>query len=96
MTVYEAKPLGFARFRCVCNRIHPDLAVHVFRSCFSDRVGDCTDPSEETREFALAHVKRGVAGAYWHRTAGEKRRVLLQACADNCNGSDVIPLKRTA
>jgi integrase len=50
--------------RCACNRINPDIAVHAFRSCFSDWVGDCTDASEETREFCLAHVKRGVAGAY--------------------------------
>ena len=73
--------------------------MHVFRSCFSDRVGDCTDASEETREFCLAHVKRGVAGAYRHKTAVEKRRVLLEQWADYCGTTEptnIIPLKRTA
>jgi integrase len=85
--------------RCACNRINPDIAVHAFRSCFSDWVGDCTDASEETREFCLAHVKRGVAGAYRHKTAVEKRRVLLEQWADYCGTTEpanIIPLKRTA
>jgi len=59
--------------RCACNRINPDIAVHAFRSCFSDWVGDRTDASEEMRELCLAHVKRGVAGAYRRKTAVEKR-----------------------
>ena len=83
--------------RCACNRINPDIAVHAFRSCFSDWVGDCTDVSEETREFCLAHVKRGVAGAYRHKTAVEKRRVLLQQWADYCNNvvaDNVVPFKQ--
>ena len=37
--------------RCACNRINPDIAVHAFRSCFSDWVGDRTDASEEMREL---------------------------------------------
>jgi integrase len=84
--------------RCACDRINTTVAVHAFRSCFSDWAGDCTDASEETREFCLAHVKRGVAGAYRHKTAVEKRRVLLQRWADHCNGADhsdnVVPIKR--
>jgi integrase len=85
--------------RCACNRINPDIAVHAFRSCFSDWVGDCTDASEETREFCLAHVKRGVAGAYRHKTAVEKRRVLLEQWADYCGTTEptnIVPLKRMA
>jgi integrase len=85
----------------LCERIHPGIAIHGFRSTFSDWVGDETSASEETREFCLAHIKRGVAGAYRHKTAVEKRRVLLQQWADYCNGvkpapAKVIPLRRTA
>jgi len=85
--------------RCACDRINTAIAVHAFPSCFSDWAGDCTDASEETREFALAHVKRGVAGAYRHKTAVEKRRVLLEQWADYCGATEptnIIPLKRTA
>jgi hypothetical protein len=83
-------------------RLQPDQPRHrgaCVRSCFSDWAGDCTDVSEETREFCLAHVKRGVAGAYRHKTAVEKRRVLLEQWADYCGTTEptnIIPLKRTA
>jgi integrase len=83
----------------IAQRINPAISTHGFRSCFSDWAGDCTDASEETREFCLAHVKTGVAGAYRRATAVQKRRALLQQWADYCNGvvvDNVVPLKRTA
>lgn len=63
--------------------IRPGFTVHGFRSAFSDWCGDCTTFSEETREFALAHVKGDRAEAAYRRgTALEKRRELMKAWAE--------------
>jgi integrase len=83
----------------VCKYLNPNTCPHGFRSCFSDWVGDETDASEETREFCLAHIKRGTAGAYRRKTAVKKRAVLLQQWADHCAviiEGNVTPLKRSA
>jgi hypothetical protein len=45
-------------------RIDPTVTQHGFRSTFADWRGDRTDFSAEVAEFALAHVKKGVEGAY--------------------------------
>jgi integrase len=85
--------------RCVCRRIDPTITVHGFRSTFSDWAGDETDASEETREFCLAHVKKGVAAAYRHKKSVAKRRALMQQWADFCNGvasDNVVLLQQTA
>jgi hypothetical protein len=83
----------------VCKSLNPNICPHGFRSTFSDFVGDETDASEETREFCLAHIKRGTAGAYRRKTAVNKRAALLQQWADHCaiiDGSNVTTLKRSA
>jgi hypothetical protein len=90
VTVYEAKPLASQSSDASAIGSIPILRCMFFGSCFLDWVGDCTDASEETREFALAHVKRGVAGAYRHRTAVENY------CNGDARPDNVIPLKRTA
>jgi len=72
------------------------IRLHGFRSCFFHWSGDCTDASEETREFALAHVKRGVAGRYRRKRAIEKRRVLMQQWATYSAGGNIIPFKRAS
>jgi integrase len=85
----------------------PTFTVHGFRGTFTNWAGDETSIDEETREFCLAHVKRGVAGHYRSTTAIAKRRVLLQAWADyiatgivpehlQAPKADVIPLRRAA
>jgi len=66
------------------------FTVHGFRGTFTNWAGDETNADEETREFCLAHVKRGVAGHYRSTTAIMKRRVLLQAWADYCS-TGIIP-----
>ena len=68
----------------------PTFTVHGFRGTFTNWSGDETSVDEETREFALAHVKRGVAGHYRSTTAIAKRRVLLQAWADYCS-TGIVP-----
>jgi len=83
----------------VCQYLNPNIVPHGFRSCFSDWAGDETDAAEETREFCLAHIKRGTAGAYRRMTAVKKRAVLLQQWADHCSviqGDNVTPFKRSA
>jgi hypothetical protein len=75
---------------------NPDLSVHGFRSCFADWAGDCTDASEESIEFSLAHTKKGVAGRYRRQTAIEKRRMLLAQWSSYCAGATVVPFKRRA
>jgi hypothetical protein len=85
----------------------PTFKVHGFRGCFFNWAGDETSADEETREFCLAHVKRGVAGHYRSTTAVTKRRILLQGWADfiatgvvpehlQVPKADVIPLRRVA
>ena len=68
----------------------PTFTVHGFRGTFTNWAGDETSTDEETREFCLAHVKRGVAGHYRSTTAIAKRRVLLQAWADYCS-TGIVP-----
>jgi integrase len=72
----------------------PDICVHGFRSAFDDWSSDCTDASEETIEFSLAHVKRGVAARYRRKTAVEKRRILMGQWANHCTSATVVPFKR--
>jgi hypothetical protein len=83
----------------VCQYLNPNIVPHGFRSSLSDWAGDETDAAEETREFCLAHIKRGTAGAYRRKTAVKKRAVLLQQWADHCavvEGGNVTPFKRSA
>ena len=68
----------------------PTFTIHGFRGTFTNWSGDETSVDEETREFCLAHVKRGVAGHYRSTTAIAKRRVLLQAWADYCT-TGIVP-----
>lgn len=52
------------------------------RSSFKDWAGDRTDFDDQVSEFALAHVGAPLFKAYRHKTAVEKRRVLMQSWAD--------------
>jgi integrase len=63
-------------------RIDPTVTQHGFRSTFSDWRGACTTFDAEVAEFALAHVKKGVEGAYHRDTMIAKRRELMEAWAD--------------
>lgn len=71
--------------------------VHGFRSTFSDWVGDKTSFAKEDREFCLAHGLDAVEGAYRRATAVEKRRKIMQAWANYCEGrANVADLRRAA
>jgi integrase len=70
-----------ALLKCT-QRIAPGMTQHGFRSTFANWRGARTDFSAELAEFALAHVKKGVEGAYHRDTAVEKRRPLMEAWAE--------------
>ncbi|MER9336038.1 integrase arm-type DNA-binding domain-containing protein [Mesorhizobium sp. M0293] len=71
--------------------------VHGFRSTFSDWVGDETTFAKEDREFCLAHGLDAVEGAYRRATAVEKRRAIMQAWANYCEGkTSVVALQVAA
>jgi integrase len=82
-----SRPLAETGMRHLVWKLTGDrtFTVHGFRGTFTNWAGDETNADEETREFCLAHVKRGVAGHYRSTTATTKRRVLLQAWADYCS-----------
>jgi integrase len=78
-------------------RIEPTVTQHGFRSTFSDWRGDQTGFDSEVAEFALAHIKKGVEGAYHRATSVAKRCLLMEAWANFLGGIEdenkVVPLK---
>ena len=54
--------------------------VHGFRSSFRDWCGDSGQP-REVAEHALAHVVKGVEGAYQRSSMFDRRRVLMETWA---------------
>jgi integrase len=65
-----------------------DITTHGFRSTFRDWAGDRTNFQRETIEAALAHgLKNKVEAAYRRSSAIEKRKALMQAWADYCDGN---------
>lgn len=62
---------------------------HGFRSSFRDWAGDCTSFPREIAEAALAHkLGDSVELAYRRGDALEKRRALMEAWGDHCQGRD--------
>lgn len=71
--------------------------VHGMRSTFSDWVGDETSFAKEDREFCLAHGLDAVEGAYRRASAVKKRRAIMQAWANYCEGKgNVVALQVAA
>jgi integrase len=72
------------------------IVVHGFRSSFRDWSGETRSEGREVAERALAHVVRGVEGAYARSDLLEKRRVLMEAWgAFACGGgaeAEVTPI----
>ena len=56
---------------------------HGFRSGFRDWAAECTETPREVCELALAHVNSDrVEAAYRRSDLFERRRTLMQQCAD--------------
>ena len=86
----KGKGLSNMAFKALLIRMkRGDITPHGFRSSFSDWVGEETEFSEETREFALAHVIGDKAKkAYRRMSAVKKRRALMDAWATYCGSAD--------
>ena len=69
---------------------------HGFRSSFRDWCGETRPEGREVAERALAHVVRGVEGAYARSDLLERRRLLMEAWgAFACGGgaeAEVTPI----
>jgi integrase len=73
--------------KCIRNHSNTPATTHGMRSTFRDWCGDMTDFPRELAETALAHVVGSeVEAAYRRSTALEKRRELMTAWADYCQG----------
>ena len=71
----------------VTRRMEVDAVPHGFRSTFRDWAAETTHFSRDVCEMALAHVVRGVEGAYRRGDLFEKRRRLMDAWATYITGS---------
>jgi integrase len=61
--------------------------VHGFRSAFTDWAGDKTDFADVAIEMCLSHQPgNAVKKAYRRQTAVDKRRLIMEAWADYCEG----------
>jgi integrase len=94
------RPLSSMALEMLLRRMAVPVTPHGFRSSFRDWCGEATSFPREVAEAALAHpVGNSVELAYRRGDALEKRRQLMQAWADYCNGAtlgNVVPLKRVA
>ncbi len=75
-----------------------EVTTHGFRSAFSDWCSERTDFPSEVREMALAHtISNKAEAAYRRGDLLEKRRVLMEAWANWCEGEtkgvNVVPLR---
>jgi integrase len=75
--------------------VNVKVTVHGFRSTFTDWCGDETDFESEVAEGCLGHAEgKKVRRAYRRMTALEKRRVIMEAWAEHCDGP--APMKNAA
>jgi integrase len=83
------KPLGKNDMQNLLSELAPGHHVHGFRATFKTWTDEQTHGQAEVAETCLAHkiVGNSVEAAYKRRTMIDKRRALLQAWADHCNGA---------
>ena len=86
--VHKDKPISGMAMEMLLRRMKVDNATpHGFRSTFRDWAGDETNFEREVLEFCLAHsVGNKTEQAYRRSSAVEKRRLVLNAWAEYCNG----------
>ena len=86
--IQKDKPLSGMAMEMLLRRMEITNATpHGFRSSFRDWSGDQTSFDRETLELCLAHsVGNKTEQAYRRSSAIEKRRIVLNAWADYCNG----------
>jgi integrase len=92
-------PLSNMALLAVLKRMErTDITVHGFRSCFRDWAAEETTCANEVVEMALAHaIGSKVEAAYRRGDLFEKRKALMAAWADYCDGkSNVVNLSARA
>jgi integrase len=92
-------PLSNMALLAVLKRMErTDITVHGMRSCFRDWAAEETTCANEVVEMALAHaIGSKVEAAYRRGDLFEKRKVLMAAWADYCDGkSNVVTLSARA
>lgn len=72
------------RWRDLAGRV---IVPHGFRSSFRDWCGETRQEGREVAERALAHVVRGVEGAYARSDLLERRRPMMEAWGDFCTAT---------
>ena len=83
----KGKALSDMSLTAVLRRMEVPAVPHGFRSSFRDWVGDRTSFPRDLAEAALAHVLESkVEAAYRRGDALERRRELMQAWANHCDG----------
>ncbi|WP_324262498.1 integrase arm-type DNA-binding domain-containing protein [Altererythrobacter sp. H2] len=94
----RAKPLSDMTLTKALRDMGHDATAHGFRSSFRDWVAEQTSFPSDLAEAALAHVVNDkTVAAYQRGTMLEKRRELMSAWANFCDGQrvkNVIPLRK--
>jgi len=81
------QPLSDMTLSAVLRRMKLDVTVHGFRSSFRDWAGDATSFPRDVIEAALAHtLENKTEAAYRRSDALEKRKKLMEAWANYCEG----------
>jgi integrase len=93
-------PLSSMAFLMLLRRMKQDnVTTHGFRSAFRDWAGSASQFPWDLAEEALAHaIGSDVARAYRRQDALERRRKLMEAWSNYCDGTTgkVVPLRRGA
>ena len=84
-TSKTGKPISRESVRALLKRCQVSGVAHGFRSTFRDWCAETGVP-REVAEQALAHVVRGVEGAYFRSDLLEQRRAVMQAWSDYIGG----------
>ena len=93
----RGKPLSDMTLTKVLRDMDLDCTVHGFRSSFRDWVSEETTFDGTVAEAALAHaIENKVEAAYRRGNLLEKRRALMSAWGDYCDGAESKPIRLVA
>lgn len=91
------KPLSDATLGKVLKDMGENVTQHGFRSAFKDWAGEVAGFENELSEAALAHaIANKTEAAYRRGNLLERRRVMMNAWADYCDGGRGVALKVVA
>ena len=91
------KPIGVATLSKLMRELDIDAVPHGFRSTFRDWCSESAQVPRDLAEACLAHVVRGVEGAYARSDLLDRRRTLMKRWAGylaNDASGTVVPMAR--